>query len=300
MSKSLKADLMLFIVVICWGFSFYLIDIGMSDMESFNLSVFRYLIAFIVSALVLHKKLKNINKKIILSSLILGVFLASMQGFLNYGVKHTTLSNSGFLPQIGVITTPIIASIVNRKLPRAKVFLVSIICLIGIALLTIKDGFKFSSETLTGDIFCLLAGVSYSVYVVATEIIVRKENVDAIQLGVMQLLSTGLISLVLSLIFEKPHFPSNSKIYLSVILLAIFCTALAFIIQIVAQKYTEASHVSLILSLEAVFAGLVAYLMLGEVLSLKAYFGAFLMLLSVFLMEISLPNFFKKKGKKYK
>ena len=60
---------------------------------------------------------------------------------------------------------------------------------------------------------------------------------------------------------------------------------MAFVIQSVQQQYTPASHVGLIFTLEPVFASMVAFVMTGEVLSLRGYIGAALMLLSLFIME---------------
>lgn len=42
------ADLMLFAVVTCWRFSFLLTDIATTELETFILSAYRFIIAFVV------------------------------------------------------------------------------------------------------------------------------------------------------------------------------------------------------------------------------------------------------------
>ena len=74
-------------------------------------------------------------------------------------------------------------------------------------------------------------------------------------------------------------------LFRSALFLGIFCSGVAFVIQSVQQQYTTASHVGLIFTLEPVFASMVAFVMTGEVLSLRGYIGAALMLLSLFIME---------------
>jgi drug/metabolite transporter (DMT)-like permease len=62
----------------------------------------------------------------------------------------------------------------------------------------------------------------------------------------------------------------------------------AFIVQAIAQQYTNASHVGIIFSLETLFAGIVAFFIAGEVLTTKSYVGAAFMITSIFIMEINL------------
>ena len=66
-------------------------------------------------------------------------------------------------------------------------------------------------------------------------------------------------------------------------------------LQPVAQQYTTASHVGVIFTLEPVFAAIVALVFAHEVLSVKAYIGALLMLASIFVMEIDFKALTNKK-----
>ena len=61
MSKQLKADLMLVLVTLGWGTSFYLIDLSLKDMGPFTLNAFRFLVAFFIVALFSWKKLRDLN-----------------------------------------------------------------------------------------------------------------------------------------------------------------------------------------------------------------------------------------------
>ena len=92
--------------------------------------------------------------------------------------------------------------------------------------------------------------------------------------------------LILAFIFEEPCLPQSTGCWISVCFLAIFCTGIAYIAQAVAQQYTTATHVGIIFTLEPVFAGIVAFLFAGERLLPRAYFGAFLMIISILLIEI--------------
>ncbi len=106
---------------------------------------------------------------------------------------------------------------------------------------------------------------------------------------------TGAYMLVLAFLFEQPHLPTSPHIFLSVAFLSIFCTGLAFIVQAIAQQYTTAAHVG-IFTLEPVFAGVVAFFFAGEVLTVKSYLGAVIMISALFVTEIDFKKSSKKKG----
>lgn len=150
-----------------------------------------------------------------------------------------------------------------------------------------------------GDLLCLMCAVAYSFDLLITERAVSDEAVDAFQLGVYQLGFTGVFMLLLSVIFERPCVPSTAPVWGAVIFLAVFCTGVAFIVQAVAQQYTTASHVGVIFALEPVFAGIVAFVFAGEILTPRAYAGAAMMIIGLFLMEIDIKNIFNHFKSKY-
>ncbi|WMJ77410.1 MULTISPECIES: DMT family transporter [unclassified Sedimentibacter] len=298
MTKQLKADLMLLMITIFWGISYYLSDISLSDMGSFTLNAHRFLIAFFIAALLTFPKLKNVSKNTLKYSLIIGAALTVVYIGANFGVMYTTLSNTSFLCGLAVVFTPIVSSIIHKKAPDKKLTMVIIMTTIGIALLTLKDNFSLNQGNLFGDAASVMCALAYAIDLNITEKAVSLEDVDPFQLGVFQLGVTGVLNFTLAIIFEKPHFPTQPNIWASVLFLAILCTGVAFVVQAIAQQYTTASHVGVIFSLETVFAGIVAFAFAKEVLTFKAYFGAALMIASIFIMEIDFKELIKKRRRR--
>ena len=140
--------------------------------------------------------------------------------------------------------------------------------------------------------------MAYAVDLLLTEKAVAHEEVDAYQLGVFQLGVTGVCNLILAFLTEIPHFPTTGPVWGYVLFLSVFCTGIAFVVQPIAQQYTTASHTGVIFALEPVFAAVVAAVFAGEFLSAKSYFGAFLMVASIFIMEIDFSALGKKKKEK--
>ena len=79
--------------------------------------------------------------------------------------------------------------------------------------------------------------------------------------------------------------------------LGVFCSGICFVIQSVEQQFTTASHASLIFTLEPVFSAVFAYFLLSERLTVRGYFGAALMLVSLLIMELDVPALLKKDEK---
>ena len=261
-------------------------DVSLTDMGPFTLNAYRLLGAFVIGGLLSLRKLKGINKQTLKYSLLIGSVLVFVYIGATFGVKYTTLSNSGFLCALTVIFVPIIEILVLRKKPQKKIIFAVTMSLIGIMMLTLKDDFSINMANLRGDLLCILGATAYAIDLILTEKAVSHEEVDAFQLGVFQLGVTGVYMLAMSFIFEQPHLPTTPMIWGSVIFLSIFCTGVAFIVQAIAQQYTTAAHVGIIFTLEPVFAAVVAYFFAGEVLTVKSYLGAVIMMAALFVTEI--------------
>ena len=283
LNKQMQADLMLVLVTLCWGVSYYLMDLSLTDLDPFTLNAHRFLGAFVIAAALSWKKIRNVNRTTLKYSLLVGFALVFVYIGATFGVKHTTLSNSGFLCGMTVVFTPLLGWVFLRQKHSKKLILVVLMCLVGIALLTLKDDFSINTENLKGDLLCLMCAVAYAIDLLLTEKAVAHEEVDAYQLGVFQLGVTGVCNLVLAMIIEQPHFPNTPAIWGAVLFLS---------------RYTTASHTGVIFSLEPVFAAIMAAALAHEVLSVKSYIGAALMVASLFVMEIDFSSLGEKAGVK--
>jgi drug/metabolite transporter (DMT)-like permease len=105
----------------------------------------------------------------------------------------------------------------------------------------------------------------------------------------------GIFSVIVAAAFETEFYPTTATVWWVVILLSVLCTGAVFILITIAQKYTPASHAGVILTLEPVFAGFVAYFLAGEVLLPRAYVGAAMLIGGILLMEIDIKKVLKLK-----
>ncbi|MCR8857983.1 MULTISPECIES: DMT family transporter [Bacillus] len=292
MKIQLKADLMLLLVTFFWGASILLTKVGLNYMQEYNLISLRFIIAFLLSGIVFYKHLIKIDFRTIKYAFILAVILFIVYIFATFGTKYTSVSNAGFLMSLTVIFIPVLSSIFLKQRPEKKVILGVVLTIVGIGLLTLNSQLKIGY----GDILCILCALFYAVHIIITGTITKQVN--SISLGVLQLGFVGLFSSIFSMFMENPKLPSTVESWFSILVLSIFCTAMAFIVQIIAQQYTSPTHTGLIFSLEPVFSAGFAFVFTGETLTAKGYLGATLILLSVVIAELDFKSLLKTNYKK--
>lgn len=288
MRTQLKADLSMILITLFWGVSNVLTKLGLGDIAEFNLIALRFIIAFTISGVVFWKKIKSADWKTIRYAATLATILFAVFAFMTFGLRMTTASNAGFLTALASIFIPIFSFVFLRQKLQAKVFVSVILALTGVGLMSLGDQFQLN----LGDILCVFCSIAYAVHIMVTG--VYTNEVDSVSLGVLQLGFVGLYSLVASFAFETPVLPSTPLSWAIILILSLFCTAIAFIVQTVAQKYTTPIHTGLIFMLEPVFGAGFAFIILHEVLRLRGYVGAILLILSILLVEIDFKFWSKK------
>ncbi len=292
MERQRKADMMLVLATAFWGISNCLTAICLRELQPLTLNAFRFLTAFLVLGVAFRKRLAHASRETLKYSLLIGLSLVMVYVGATYGVLYTSVSNAGFIGAMTVLFTPLFEFLLYRKRPGKKFTFALLLCLVGIALLTLNETLKPA----LGDIICLLVPTFYAVDLMLTEKAVAREEVDPVALGVCELIVVGVVMLALALLLETPRLPSTPVVWASALFLGIFCSGICFIIQSVEQQFTTASHAGLIFTLEPVFSAIFAFFLLNERLGVKGYIGAALMLVSLVVMELDLPALFKKNG----
>ena len=280
MQENHKYNICMFIATIFFGMTYVLTKICLNYSTELHIISFRFLIAFVISLIFLQRKIFPLKIKEILYSLILSVLLFMVFITMTIGVKYTTATNASFLISLSVIFIPFFSWVFNKEKPKKSIFIVLIIALIGIMLLTLDKNLEFH----IGDILCLICSLLFSFHVLITERFVKNNN--PITLGVLQFGGVAVLSFLVQYPIEKFTLPKNEKFWISLMILSVFCTALAYIIQTVSQKKLSSTLIGLILSLEPIFSGIFGYFILNEYLSLQQYIGAFLLLISIIYVTV--------------
>jgi drug/metabolite transporter (DMT)-like permease len=292
MKVELKADLCLILVTMFWGISCLLTKIGLGGIQEFNLIALRFVIAFLVSAFVFNKKLRNIDLITLKYSAITGTLLFTILTFMTFGVKYTSVSNAGFLTCLEGIFVPILLFVFLKQKQEPKVWVAVCLAFMGVYLLTIH-GIQGTISFNIGDFFCVLCSLGFAVFILVTDRLTKK--VDSLSLGILQLGFVGIYSLIFSFALESPILPATTQSWLVVLALSLLCSAFGFITMPIAQQHTSPTHTGIIFCLEPAFAAFFAFIFLKEILSPRGYLGAFLLIASILLVEVDIHKLKTKK-----
>jgi drug/metabolite transporter (DMT)-like permease len=127
-------------------------------------------------------------------------------------------------------------------------------------------------------------------------------KLDPLKLAVLQYLICAGLNLVLALFFEKFSVQATLDASGAILYAGLISVGVAYTLQIVAQKHIDPSRTAIILSLEAVFAVLGAWLVIilglsfakaDELLNSRQSWGCILMFAGMLLSQ--LPGLGKKK-----
>lgn len=105
-------------------------------------------------------------------------------------------------------------------------------------------------------------------------------------LSCLQFMFCGILGVICMFIFETPHFSSMLANWQPFVYGGVCSTGMGYTLQILAQRDGDASQVSLILCLEAVFGAIFAALLLRERLPVANLIGCVLIFSGVILSQL--------------
>jgi drug/metabolite transporter (DMT)-like permease len=282
--KYLTADFLLLLVAAVWGLTFTLIKNALVDIPPFTFNALRFLTAGLSLLLLVGKKIYLIDKKIIISGIIIGLLLFGGYTFQTIGLNYTSASNSGFITGLAVIFVPVMSAFIYKKIPSLSTSIGVMAALTGLYYLSIENSIQIN----LGDLLTVLCALFFALHVIAVEKYTKQH--DTILLVTIQILTVAVISSLMAAAAEPVNFNLSFNVITALIICAIPATSLAFLIQNWAQKFTTATKTIIILSMEPVFSAVFACTILAEKMTLRDYTGAALMLTGILIAELKFSS----------
>ena len=283
---------MLVLATVIWGSTFAVVKDAMNSINEYYLIFIRSAIA--AFPLLLYTLLKNpkslLNKSIIKKGSIIGIALGLTYGFQNLGMLYTSAGNSAFIMASNVIFVPIFLVIFYKNRFNGKSIISILIVVLGIGLLTYKDGTTLNP----GDILTLIAAAITALHIIWTGRFVK--NSDLLALVTYQFIFSALLAFIASLISSPESFTQSysNESWIAMIYLGILGSLFCYFITVWAQKFVDYVTVTLIFSLEPIFAAVFSYYFIGEILGTQQLIGASLILFGIMFFEIPFKRLFRK------
>lgn len=280
MKKSTSAHISLFLVTIIWGMTFPLIKDAIITLSSAWFVTLRTVIAAIVFLPLLFIFRQKMSLPLLIGAFWLGIFQSGSYIAQTIGLQSISSANSAFITAFSVVLVPFIAMALKINRPTKFDILASVICLIGIFILTGAD-FKTASS---GDLWTLLSALCYALFVVQLQQLSQR-NPNPYLLASAQMLMSVPLPLIFA--FGQPlNLHLNLITWLALLFCAIPATGLVFILQARYQKHTTVNKAVLIYAFEPIFATAFAYVLNHETIRITTVIGGMLVISGFLFSEL--------------
>ncbi len=305
-----KGVLMLLLTSLIWGSSFVAQSVGMESIEAFTFSGVRILMgAFALLPVVLFRNaqtkrkldengLKEHRKKLrrtVLCSLPVGLVFFCACNFQQFAFNYSTSGKIAFITALYMFFVPIFGLFIKKRVPALTWFCV-VLGFVGLGFLCLNP--QELTAINKGDILTLICAVFYAIHILLVE--KYSDSTDGVLLSCIQFFIGGILSSVAMFIFETPDIEAIRVAIIPLLYSGVMSCGVAYTLQIIGQKYTEATVASLIMCLESVFGVLTGVVILHETLTLMEGIGCVIMLGAIVLSQFSdrlSPQLFKREIK---
>jgi len=270
------------LVTIIWGSTFFIIKDTVVNVNEYFIVFGRTFIAAFAMLIYILKKhpssLKNAKTRVY--GFIIGSLLGVTYISQTIGLKFTSSGHSAFITGAAVIVVPFLLYILYReKLSKIKI-LAFLVVFIGLFLLT----YDFETIINKGDLITLITTFSLAFHIILSARYVKKS--DVLALVFYQFLAATIISLSGFLLTTNQIPELTTKSVLAILYLGFIGTLFCYFISVWVLQFVSPLKVSIIFSLEPVFAAFFAFLFAKEILSFIEIIGALLILSGIVFYQV--------------
>ncbi|MBN2090140.1 DMT family transporter [candidate division KSB1 bacterium] len=305
-SRLFRANLLLLLTALIWGFAFVAQRVGMNYIGPFTFNALRFalgalvLLPFIFYELDLKNwriyHFSNIRiRSLFLGGLAAGIVLFSGSTFQQMGIVFTTAGKAGFITGLYVVLVPILGYFIHKP-SSLQAWMGATLAIIGLYFLSVTSDFSINK----GDLLVLIGAFFWAIHVQLIGWLSTRFPV--ISLAMLQFLTCAILSLLSALLMEQTDSTAIYQAILPILYGGLFSVGIAFTLQVVAQRDAHPTAAAILLNLESVFAALGGWLLLNETLTLRNLIGCALILSGMLLAQIQLKLDFRNllKNKKMK
>lgn len=290
----LQGILILTLTAVIWGSGFIGQALGMDHVGPFTFNGLRNLVGaaalFPVVIFILWYRRKYFSdrnhmikadwKYSIIGGLVCGMALFVAGILQQVGIQYTSVGKAGFITCLYIVFVPLVGIFYGKQITR-KLILCIIIALTGLYFLCINESLSLSK----GDFLIFLSAFGFTAQIICIDYFIIKAN--GVVLANIQFLVSGILSMILAWIWEPSYLHMSHIVPAlpAILYTGVIGSGVAYTLQIIGQSKLKPSIASLIMSLEAVFTLILAWLILNEAMSLREIFGSILMFAAIIIAQ---------------
>ena len=291
----LFGSLILILVAMIWGTSFAVQRAGMEHIQPVTFTAARMTLAAVAVGIValLQKddssspgERISLRRTNLLGGLFCGLFLVSGSIFQQIGIVNTSAGKAGFITALYILLVPVFSFILFRRKYPWLVWVAVLIGIAGMYLMCMNESFTLAGS----DILIIICAFMFTGHILCCDYFVKRGN--AIRISAVQMAVTAVISWISVFIMETPSIDQIRSAAIPILYCGLVSGGIGFTLQLVAQKYSDPTVASLLMSLESVFAAIGGAVILHERMSARELIGCIIMFSAIIIVQIPV------KGKK--
>jgi drug/metabolite transporter (DMT)-like permease len=312
----LKYSLVILLAAFLWGTTFVAQRMGMENLEPLFFNSIRMVMGGIVLIPIyfvtewLHKRNRNNaaelsskqnpeaelspeqkhdkRKYMIIGGIILGFILFAASNFQQFGLVTTSAGKSGFLTAMYIVMVPVFGIFLKHRI-RISAWIAVVLAVAGLYFLCITNGLHLA----IGDIYTLICALFYTLHILVTNHFAPKTNVTG--LVCFQSLLCGALGLIIAPFVENITFDDFVVCLPALLYAGLLSTAMAYTLQAYGQRGANPTVASVMMSMEALFAVLAGFVVLGETFTPREMIGCVLMFAAIILAQLPPPRSVEKE-----
>lgn len=281
----LQANLVLLLAAAIWGGGFVAQSTAMAKIGPFWFVGLRFAIAAIAvlpfAVMEARKSAHPVSTREWLFFATVGMALFGGAITQQVGLLTTTVTNSSFLTGLYVVFVPVISVVALRRYPHWIIWPGAGMSLTGIFLLS---GGQLGNLT-QGDLLSIICAFFWGIQIILAGLFVTATG-RPLALSLVQFAVCSLCCLVIAPFVEPISIEAIRSAGREILYVGVISSGLAFVLQVIGQRYTTAPQAAIFLSSEALFGGLLGALLLGELLPPAGYLGCAIIFSAMIMVEI--------------
>ncbi|WFO75697.1 DMT family transporter [Desulfurococcaceae archaeon MEX13E-LK6-19] len=276
------------LVTFLWSTSYVFIKIGLRELNPIAFAAYRYTIASIILMIIVltsYKGGKSLEIKQLPVFLVLGFtgyFVA--QGLQFLGLYYLPAITVTFILNMTPIFVLVLSALFLKEKPTFLQFVGIMIVICGVILF-------FSSSLLAlnevlGVFLTVLSGLGWASYMIISRYYLRGNKIEVLVLTSYSMSFGSLLLLGTAILGNSIMFPSVGSWFI-ILWLSIINTVLAFVLWNHALKVLRAYEQSILQNTMLIQITLLAYVFLGETLTLQKTLGIIVVFIGVLIVQLS-------------
>ncbi len=292
--RQLIGSLILLIVAVIWGtaFAFQRMGTGVIGPMTFTASrmtlsaVAVALVSFLIKdpAMADAAETSARRRDTLTGGIFCGLFLVSATLFQQIGIAYTTAGKAGFITALYILLVPIISTVFLKKPSSWIVWIAVLLGLAGMYLLCITEGFSLAR----GDALVCVCAMLFTGHILCCDRFAGRGN--PVRISAIQFVTASVVSWTLAFIFETPSVEAIRSALVPILYCGLASGGIGYTLQIVAQRFTNPTVASLLMSFESVFAVLGGAVLLHERMSTRELLGCMVMFIAIIVVQVPVPH----------